>query len=188
PDVTQALREIVGWQPDAWEGKRDKAILLLLYGCGLRVSEALNLNQVIIAQLGETIKILGKGQKERIIPLLPPIREAIKDYISECPFVTMSRPKASQPLFFGHKGKRLQAAIFQRQLQSLRQAFDLPEFMTPHAFRHSFATHLLAAGASLRDIQELLGHESLATTQRYTHVDTHRLLSAYSAAHPKSSR
>jgi integrase/recombinase XerC len=185
-EAEQALEQIAAWQPEEWVGLRDKAILLLLYGCGLRISEALGLKQVILAQKGDVIRVLGKRSKERELPLLPAVRKAIQDYVVECPYISIASPKMSQPLFFGARGKALQPAIFQRQLQSLRQAFHLPEFTTPHAFRHSFATHLLGAGASLRDIQELLGHASLSTTQRYTHLDTQRLLSVYASAHPKA--
>jgi integrase/recombinase XerC len=185
-EAQQALQVIADWRPDAWQGLRDKAILLLLYGCGLRISEALSINQAILAHSGEVLRVMGKRRKERELPLLPVVRQAIQAYASECPYLSEQKPKASQPLFYGVRGGRLQPAIFQRQLQSLRQAFDLPEYTTPHAFRHSFATHLLGAGASLRDIQELLGHASLSTTQRYTHIDAQRLLDVYAAAHPKA--
>lgn len=185
-ETKTALEQIVAWHPEAWIGQRDKAILLLLYGCGLRISEALGLRQAILAHAADELRILGKGKKERVVPLLPTIHTAIREYAAGCPYLSLDKPRPSQPLFYGARGKSLQAAIFQRQLQSLRQAFDLPEFTTPHAFRHSYATHLLGAGASLRDIQELLGHASLATTQRYTHLDTERLLSAYATAHPKA--
>jgi integrase/recombinase XerC len=185
-ETREALGQIAAWQPEEWVGLRDKAILLLLYGCGLRISEALGLRQAILAQNSDELRVLGKGNKERVVPLLPAVRGALRAYADTCPYLSTSKPLASQPVFFGARGKPLQPAIFQRQLQSLRQAFDLPDFTTPHAFRHSFATHLLGAGASLRDVQELLGHASLSTTQRYTHLDTERLLSAYATAHPKA--
>lgn len=184
-EVETALSSIAEWQPEAWVGARDKAILLLLYGCGLRISEALALKQAIIASKGGDIKIRGKRQKERILPLLPAVQAALLRYAELCPYISTTNLRVTQPLFYGVRGKLLQPALFQRQLKSLRQAFDLPETTTPHAFRHSFATHLLGAGASLRDIQELLGHESLSTTQRYTHLDTTRLLQVYAEAHPK---
>lgn len=185
-EAEQVLENIANWQPEEWIGLRDKAILLLLYGCGLRISEALGVRQAILAQQSDVLRVRGKGNKERELPLLPVIRRAIEAYATASPYLSPSRPKASQPLFFGARGAPLQPAIFQRQLQSLRKALDLPEFTTPHAFRHSFATHLLGAGASLRDVQELLGHASLSTTQRYTHLDTERLLNVYASAHPKA--
>src|SRR5205814_3051068 len=130
---------------------------------------------------GDTISIIGKGNKQRQIPVLPAVKEAIKDYVNACPYPFA----AGSPLFIGKRGKALDPAIFQLQLRKLRRSLNLPESATPHAFRHSFATHLLSAGGDLRSIQELLGHASLSTTQRYTHVDAKRLLGAYKKAHPR---
>ena len=166
----------------AWIVARDHAITLLLYGCGLRISEALGLTVGDIAASDGTLRILGKGNKERQVPLLALVRNAIDTYLSESPHHW--HRDASHPLFVGLRGKQLQPAIFTRCLQQLRREMGLPESLTPHALRHGFATHLLSRGAELRDIQELLGHVSLSTTQRYTHVDATRLLSAYNAAHP----
>lgn len=167
---------------DAWIAARDYAIALLLYGCGLRISEALNLTVNDIAHDTGTLRILGKGNKERQVPLLSLVRKALDDYLAQSPHHW--RKDGSYPLFVGLRGKKLQPAIFTRCLQQLRREMGLPDNLTPHALRHGFATHLLARGAELRDIQELLGHVSLSTTQRYTHVDASRLLSAYNDAHP----
>ncbi|MDX1975018.1 MAG: tyrosine recombinase XerC [Rickettsiales bacterium] len=177
----QALDEIETQHEEDWLGKRDLALLTLIYGCGLRISEALGLRYGDIPQ-GEVITIIGKGNKARQVPVLPVIKEAIADYVQTCPHAFA--PEG--PLFFGKRGKALDPAIFQLQLRKLRRSLNLPESTTPHAFRHSFATHLLSAGGDLRSIQELLGHASLSTTQRYTHVDKERLLTAYSNAHPRA--
>ncbi|NBX03486.1 MAG: tyrosine recombinase XerC [Alphaproteobacteria bacterium] len=185
-DQTQtALTGIEALQDEVWVGKRDLALLVLIYGCGLRISEALSLtygSRPQINQGGDHITITGKGNKQRMVPVLPIVREAIEDYLAHCPHVFT----ASSPLFLGVRGKPLNAAIFQRQLQKLRGALGLPESTTPHAFRHSFATHLLSSGGDLRSIQELLGHASLSTTQRYTHIDRERLMEAYTNAHPRA--
>lgn len=173
-DAVEALQE------EGWIARRDIALLLLLYGCGLRISEALGLTRGQI-EAAEQLVIRGKGNKERLVPLLPVVKEAVLDYIAHCPYPL--EPDA--PLFLGARGKALQPAVFQRQIQKLRRLYGLPEHTTPHAFRHSFATHILSAGADLRSIQELLGHASLSTTQRYTHVDSQRLLDAYKSAHPQ---
>jgi integrase/recombinase XerC len=166
---------------EPWVAARDHALLLLLYGTGLRIGEALSLT--LSDMQGEALRVMGKGRKERVVPLLPMVRQAIEVYVEACPYC----PKqAKGPLFWGARGAPLQAAIFQRRLRDMRRALGLPESATPHALRHSFATHLLAQGADLRDIQELLGHASLSTTQRYTHVDTARLMGAYAKAHPRA--
>jgi integrase/recombinase XerC len=154
---------------------------MLLYGCGLRISEALGLTLGDVQ--GEELRVLGKGKKERVVPLLPIVKQAIDAYVKQCPH---HRAWMRDPLFFGVQGKVLQPAIFQRLVQHIRHAYGLPESLTPHALRHAFATHLLSHGADLRDIQELLGHSSLSTTQRYTKVDTARLLAAYHDAHPRA--
>jgi len=168
-------------QGEGWLQKRDLALTVLIYGCGLRISEALNLNYGQ-RPLGDVITILGKGRKERQVPVLPVVVAAIADYAAHCPFAF--EPEGA--LFVGLQGKRLDAAVFQKKLRSLRAQLGLPESATPHALRHSFATHLLSDGADLRSIQELLGHASLSTTQRYTHVDRARLLKAYKNAHPRA--
>ncbi len=168
-----------------WVGARNHALAMLLYGCGLRISEALALTMGDLRANVESIRILGKGKKERQVPLLHVVRKAITEYLDQSPYHEVKFKRADTfPLFVGVRGKPLQPAVFQRTLKHLRRAYGLPESLTPHALRHAFATHLLSNGAELRDIQELLGHESLSTTQRYTHVDTSRLLAAYNAAHP----
>lgn len=166
---------------DDWQGARDLALLVLIYGCGLRISEALGLTRGMVRNT-DAITILGKGNKQRMVPLLPVVSDAILAYLEICPH-TLSN---DSPLFVGARGEVLNPAIFQKTLRTLRARLNLPDTTTPHAFRHSFATHLLAAGSDLRSIQELLGHASLSTTQRYTHVDASRLLSAYEKAHPRA--
>jgi integrase/recombinase XerC len=162
-----------------WEVARDQALITLLYGCGLRISEALSLNRGD-APLGETIRITGKGGKTRIVPILPLVRQAIDAYVAALPIPI---PPA-EPLFRAKRGGPYSPRHAQAMMQLLRGRLGLPASATPHALRHSFATHLLGAGADLRSIQELLGHASLSTTQRYTQVDAEALLSAYSKAHP----
>ena len=163
-----------------WQIKRDLALLTLIYGCGLRISEALSLTPKSLAN-GDSIIINGKGNKQRMVPMLPIVRKRINDYLAKCPY----KPLQAQSIFFGAQGKPYLARVFSRLLQNIRQHLNLPQTITPHAFRHSFATHLLAGGGDLRTIQELLGHESLSTTQRYTKVDKARLLSAYQQFHPR---
>jgi integrase/recombinase XerC len=241
PDESQLealFAAITTHHDEAWLNRRNHALCLLLYGCGLRISEALTLrpNEV----MGEHVRVLGKGKKHREVPLLPIVRKALEAYIAECPFIgaggihvpmgashpqtpslrgsrrtgatqDAAMPKqaatqkatnveqkteraqnvrashelrSNQTLFFGAQGKPLQPAVFQRFLQSMRRELNLPESLSPHALRHAFATHLLSNGADLRDIQELLGHASLSTTQRYTKVDVARLMRAYNDAHP----
>ena len=177
----QALDTIGTQHDDDWVNKRDVALLVLIYGCGLRISEALSLNYRDIPK-GDSVSITGKGNKQRNVPVLPLVREAIGEYVAACPYPFT----AAAPLFLGTRGKALDPAIFQLQLRKLRHALNLPESTTPHAFRHSFATHLLSNGSDLRSIQELLGHASLSTTQRYTHIDKTRLMQAYKSAHPRA--
>jgi integrase/recombinase XerC len=164
---------------EEWEAARDAAVLTLLYGCGLRISEALSLKRSD-APLPDSLRILGKGSKTRIVPVLPAVREAIADYLAQVPFAI----GPDEPLFRAKRGGPLSPRHVQATVQGLRGRLGLPASATPHALRHSFATHLLGAGADLRSIQELLGHASLSTTQRYTQVDAAALLSAYSKAHP----
>lgn len=162
-----------------WEAARDQAVLTLLYGCGLRISEALSLTRAD-APLPETLRITGKGSKTRIVPVLPAVREAVEAYLKAVPHVL----EPDGPLFRAKRGGPLSPRHVQATVQTLRGRLGLPASATPHALRHSFATHLLGAGADLRSIQELLGHASLSTTQRYTEVDAAALLNAYRQAHP----
>ncbi len=164
-----------------WIGKRDAALLTLIYGCGLRVSEALNLN-IEDTPKGDTMVITGKGNKQRLVPLLDVVIDSVEAYLQACPF----KPTKGMPLFVGARGKRLSPRIVQRLMQNIRYLLGLPDTATPHALRHSFATHLLAGGGDLRTIQELLGHATLSTTQRYTEVDSARLTDVYNQAHPRA--
>ena len=165
-----------------WMAARDAAVLLLLYGAGLHISEALSLNRGDVAGTREVITITGKGGKPRMVPLLPIIRQAIDDYLALCPF----SGEAGKALFLGARGRRLSPRVIQLLMVRLRTLLGLPDTATPHALRHSFATHLLGNGADLREIQELLGHASLSTTQVYTQVDTQALLKLYDDAHPRA--
>lgn len=167
---------------EPWISVRNAAVLTLLYGCGLRISEALSLTPDDFAAGTNSLRITGKGGKTRIVPLLTAARTGVEDYVRLCPY-----PLANdQPLFRGARGGPLLAAIIQREMQKMRGALGLPDSATPHALRHSFATHLLAGGGDLRTIQELLGHASLSTTQVYTGVDSARLLEIYDKAHPRA--
>lgn len=163
-----------------WIGARDHAIASLMYGCGLRIGEALGMTVQQVTDETTVLSIRGKGDKMRNVPLLKIVRDAVMAYKNICPILGDGK----SPLFVGARGKPLQPAVFQRTLRILRRQMGLPESLTPHALRHAFATHLLSRGAELRDIQELLGHSSLSTTQRYTHVDATRLMAAYNKAHP----
>lgn len=163
-----------------WVAARDMAVLSLCYGAGLRISEALGLSRTDVE--GPTLRVTGKGGKTRLVPIIEPVRQAIEAYLKLCPFTLTP----SQPMFRGVKGGVLSPRLLQARMVQLRSALGLPPGATPHALRHSFATHLLGRGGDLRAIQELLGHASLSTTQIYTAVDTERLLDAYRAAHPRS--
>ncbi|EGF92192.1 tyrosine recombinase xerD [Asticcacaulis biprosthecium C19] len=165
---------------DDWENSRDEAVYMLLYGLGLRISEALSLT-VADTPLGDSLRITGKGNKMRVLPVLEAVREAIERYKSQQPFILA----ATDRLFRAKRGGELSPRHVQATMQHLRSRLGLSDRATPHALRHSFATHMLGSGADLRSIQELLGHASLSTTQKYTQVDAERLLSAYAAAHPK---
>lgn len=168
---------------EGWVAARNAAVLTLLYGCGLRISEALGLAGDELASPDQPVlRVTGKGGKERLVPVLQVAFEAVADYRGRCPYDLC----AGKPLFRGQRGGALQPAIVQREMRKLRSAFNLPNDATPHALRHSFATHLLGRGGDLRMIQELLGHASLSTTQIYTGVDTDRLLDIYDAAHPRA--
>jgi integrase/recombinase XerC len=170
---------------EPWIGARDAAVLTLLYGCGLRISEALDLpGDALTDPLARSMRVTGKGNKTRLVPLLPAVTQAVAEYRRLCPY----HLHAGEPLFRGARGGPLRPQIIQRAMARLRGALGLPESATPHALRHSFATHLLAAGGDLRAIQDLLGHASLSTTQGYTAVDGARLLSIYDGAHPRARR
>jgi integrase/recombinase XerC len=166
---------------EPWIARRNMAVLMLLYGCGLRIGEALALTRAE-APAADTMIITGKGRKQRMVPVLPAVRDAVAEYVAACPHP----PAATAPLFVGVRGGALHPRIVQGLIQKLRRLLGLPETATPHALRHSFATHLLAGGGDLRTIQELLGHASLSTTQRYTAVDAKKLLEVYDAAHPRA--
>jgi integrase/recombinase XerC len=167
---------------EPWIAARDAAVLSLLYGCGLRISEALGLTPEVFEGRPTSLRITGKGGKMRLVPLLPVVMEAVETYYKLCPY----HLEPGAPLFRGARGGPLQPAIIQREMQKLRSALGLPDSATPHALRHSFATHLLGSGGDLRTIQELLGHASLSTTQIYTGVDSARLLDIYDRAHPRA--
>ncbi|MBA8899882.1 tyrosine recombinase XerC [Phyllobacterium sp. P30BS-XVII] len=168
---------------EPWIAVRNAAVLTLLYGCGLRISEALNLDgTALLDPSARSIPITGKGNKTRMVPLLPIVHRAVEEYRKLCPYEL----EAGKPLFRGARGGELHPAIIQRDMQKMRGALGLPDTATPHALRHSFATHLLGRGGDLRTIQELLGHASLSTTQVYTGVDTERLMEIYDKAHPRA--
>ncbi len=166
---------------EPWIHARDAAVLGLLYGSGLRISEALGLKRVDFGAR-DAITVTGKGRKQRMVPVLPQVQKLVADYLALCPYDVPQ----DGPLFIGAKGGALSARVVQLAMATLRGALGLPETATPHALRHSFATHLLSRGGDLRAIQELLGHASLATTQIYTEVDAERLIVAYRSAHPRA--
>ena len=165
---------------EEWIGARDRAVLLLLYGAGMRIAEALALTGAALP-LGETLVVTGKGNKQRVVPLLPLVRDAVADYLAKAPWPTGK----ADPLFRGAKGGQLSQGMVQKAMARARITLGLPSSATPHALRHSFATHLLGAGADLRSLQELLGHASLGSTQIYTKVDAATLLDVYRNAHPR---
>ena len=164
-----------------WVGQRDRALFTMLYGCGLRIDEALSLNIKDKPRDG-FLRVIGKGNKERQVPVLEIVQQTLDAYLEQCPFPN----EPARPLFVGARGKRLNQGVAQKAMRDVRSALGLPENVTPHALRHSFATHLLQNGVNLREIQELLGHSSLSTTQRYTEVNAEELLRVYKAAHPRS--
>jgi integrase/recombinase XerC len=186
PSAAVALTQVEtrgGEEREPWILARDAAVLALLYGAGLRISEALGIKRQD-APVGsvDAVTVTGKGGKMRSVPVIPPVRRAVEDYLAACPF----RLSPRGPLFVGAKGGPLSPRVIQLAVAQLRGALGLPDTATPHALRHSFATHLLVGGGELRAIQELLGHASLSTTQIYTKIDTSRLLAAYEAAHPRA--
>lgn len=181
PDEAVNLTELVeDLAADDWIGARDRAVLLLLYGSGLRIAEALSLKGRE-AMMGEVLQVTGKGGKQRVVPVLPITRAAVAQYSRSCPWPLPS----DEPLFRGAKGGPLSPGMVQRAMGQARRALGLPDTATPHALRHSFATHLLSAGADLRSLQELLGHASLGSTQIYTRVDAASMLESYRKAHPR---
>ncbi|WP_176592909.1 tyrosine recombinase XerC [Sphingobium sp. EM0848] len=182
PDEAVALAEdIAETAREPWIGARDWAVLLLLYGAGLRIGEAMGLTGAVLP-LGETLRVTGKRGKTRIVPLLPQVRQALGSYVALCPFAA----EKDTPLFRGARGGPLSAALIRRAVQGARGRLGLSDRTTPHALRHSFATHLLGRGADLRSLQELLGHASLSSTQIYTQVDAAHLLDIYRNAHPRA--
>ena len=183
-DVVDSISEL---SEEPWVAKRDTALLALLYGCGLRIGEAIGLSrgQVPKQDTSDNVMIVqGKGNKQRVVPVLPVITKTIHQYLKLCPYDT----GPDGPLFVGVRGNRINPGVIQRQIRLVRAALRLPETATPHALRHSFATHLLADGGDLRTIQELLGHASLTSTQRYTEVDAARLSNVHAMAHPRAKR
>jgi integrase/recombinase XerC len=184
-EASEALDQVEALDDRPWVNKRDLAVYMLLYGCGLRLGEALSLRRREAPTAGQdSLLITGKGRKQRMVPLLPTVVAAIDDYLAACPHPL----PAEGPLFVGIRGGPLGSRKVQQGLVDLRRLLGLPESATPHALRHSFATHLLAGGGDLRAIQELLGHASLSTTQRYTDVDTAGLLAVYRKAHPRAAK
>lgn len=182
PDEAMGLAENAAEAASApWIGARDLAILLLLYGAGLRVAEALSLSAAVLP-VGQTLRVTGKRSKTRVVPVVPAVREAIEDYLRQCPYPL----SGDSPLFVGARGGPLNPDLVRRAVAAARRRLGLPDTLTPHALRHSFATHLLARGADLRALQELLGHASLSSTQIYTAVDAARLLDVYRHAHPRA--
>ena len=180
-DIDSIISSIKEFNKYDWCNKRDLALLTLIYGCGLRISEALNITKKDILNQ-DNLYIIGKGGKERIIPILPIITKRINDYLAHCPFDIYS----NEALFRGIRGGKYHATLFQKLIQNIRNYLNLPENTKPHSLRHSFATHLLESGGDLRSIQELLGHQSLSTTRRYSKVDKNRLFKIYEEVHPRN--
>jgi integrase/recombinase XerC len=182
PDEAMSLAETAAEAAsEPWIGARDLAILLLLYGAGLRVAEAMSLTANLLP-MGSTVRVNGKRGKMRVVPVIAAVREAIEDYVHQCPYPL----RGDVPLFVGARGGPLNPDLVRRAVAAARRRLGLPDTLTPHALRHSFATHLLARGADLRSLQELLGHASLSSTQIYTAVDAARLLDVYRHAHPRA--
>lgn len=181
PAEAVALAEDVAEERDGWTGARDLAVLLLLYGAGLRIGEAMGLTGAALP-LGATLTVTGKRNKTRVVPLLPQVRDAIETYVAACPY----SPAKNQALFRGARGGPLEPSQIRRAVRRARGRLGLSERTTPHALRHSFATHLLGRGVDLRSLQELLGHASLSSTQIYTAVDAAHLMDVYRNAHPRA--
>ena len=182
-DAERFLEAAQKMNKKTWEAKRDVALYTLLYGGGLRIAEALSLNIRDFPTTGDAMTITGKGNKQRIIPLLPAVRQAVRAYLKVSPF-----DESDSPLFVGAQGKRLNPGVVQRNVRNIRKMLGLPDTVTPHALRHSFATHLLQGGGDLRTVQELLGHASLSATQRYTEITTEHLQEVYRHAHPRAKQ
>ncbi len=178
-EVNMTISEASQISDKPWIKLRDLALITLIYGCGLRISEATSLKPNDLNQ--DFITVLGKGNKQRSVPILPAVTKAIDDYIEICPF----HIEKNQPLFKGARGDALNPHVFQKQIRIIRNNLGLPNNITPHTFRHSFASHLLSNGADLRSIQELLGHSNLSTTQIYTHVDNNKIMQIYTKCHPR---
>jgi integrase/recombinase XerC len=186
-EADDVVREIAAQSDEPWIAQRDLAVILLLYGAGLRIAEALSLSGAELQRVAKgatSLMVTGKRRKQRLVPMLPMIGQAVGQYLRLCPYALAP----NEPGFMGARGKPLDPAIVQKTMRKLRGLLGLPDSATPHALRHSFATHLLGAGGDLRSIQELLGHASLSTTQRYTDVDAARLSAVYSSAHPRARR
>ncbi len=180
-NIDRIMDCIYDMHKDEWQAERDIALCTLIYGCGLRISEALNIKARDFLRNNDIITIVGKGNKTRSLPVLPIVKERIKKYINSCPYTIMP----DDFLFKSARGLKYSPVLFEKLIQNIRIMLDLPNDITPHAFRHSFATHLLSNGADLRSIQQLLGHSSLSTTQVYTKVDKKRLLDSYNKFHPR---
>ena len=180
-EAKAVLTQCESTSTEPWIVARDTAVLILLYGCGLRISEALNLRTKELP-LGNSIRITGKGGKVRMVPVLKIAQNAVNQYVELCPF----KLERDDKIFFGVRGKPLSPKVIQNKMKFVRHRLGLPASATPHALRHSFATHLLSNGGDLRTIQELLGHASLSTTQIYTAVDSVRLMEVYSKTHPQA--
>ncbi len=188
-EALELVERVDVFATEPWVGKRDRALLMLLYGCGLRIGEALSLNVGDFPTIqgthhADAMTITGKGNKQRVVPILPAVSKSVAEYVKSSPFPMTP----TSPLFLGVRGGRLSAGVAQATVRNLRGFLNLPDTATPHALRHSFATHLLSGGGDLRTIQELLGHASLSTTQRYTDVDEARLQTVYNRTHPRARR
>ena len=179
-DIKSIMKLIDSFNKEEWCSKRDIALLTLIYGCGLRISESLSITKNDLANYGVLI-VTGKGNKQRMVPMLDIVKERIDQYLKVCPY----NIPVDQPIFLGARGGVYSPTLFQKLISNIRKYLQLPDTITPHAFRHSFATHLLENGGDLRTIQELLGHSSLSTTQRYTKIDKKRLLDVYNKIHPR---
>lgn len=182
-DAMRFLSAVHDTARESWQALRDTALYMLMYGCGLRINECLNLNVGDVPTSGEAFTITGKGNKQRLVPLLPAVKKSIVKYMAEHPY-----PQTGAPLFVGKQGDRLNPGVVQRNVRYIRSYLGLPDTVTPHALRHSFATHLLQGGGDLRTVQELLGHSSLSATQRYTEVDFTGLQKVYDRAHPRAKK
>jgi integrase/recombinase XerC len=182
PAAKTLLDQVEVQATEPWVAARDVAVVTLMYGCGLRISEALGLEGRVLP-MGDVLRIVGKGNKERLVPVIPAARQAVEVYVRLCPWDM----HPNMPLFRGVRGGKLAAGLVQKTVAQARMQLGLPSSATPHALRHSFATHLLSAGGDLRSIQELLGHASLSTTQAYTAVDTVRLMEVYQSSHPRAA-